>query len=34
MKFVRLPSTVAVIVLFGATMPVYAQHDGGEKQDE
>jgi hypothetical protein len=34
MKIIRVASTLAVLLLFGSTMPVYAQHEGGEKQEE
>lgn len=34
MKAIRVTSTAAVVLLFGAVMPASAQHEGGEKQEE
>jgi hypothetical protein len=34
MKVIRFTSTAAVVLLCGALMPAYAQHEGGEKQEE
>jgi len=34
MKVIRCTSTAAVVLLFGAMMPAWAQHEGGEKQEE
>lgn len=34
MKVIRATSAAAVVLLFGAVMPVWAQHEAGEKQEE